>query len=94
MRDPSAQPVTVKDSNGTQSASPTRLIALDALGKMRQLALVHRVQGLTWNRDMGRFTGVLLVVSVVATSVIDWVKGRRTRRLNRNQPTKQPAPVG
>lgn len=39
-------------------------------------------------------TGVLLVVSVVATSVIDWVKARRTRRLNRNQPTKQPAPVG
>ncbi len=61
VRDPSAQPVTVKDSNGTQSASPTRLIALDALGKLRQLALVHRVQGLTWSRDMGRFTGVLLV---------------------------------
>ena len=33
VRDPSAQPVTVKDSNGTQSASPTRLIALDALGE-------------------------------------------------------------
>ena len=61
VRDPSAQPVTVQDGNGTQSASPTRLIALDALGKLRQLALVHRVQGLTWNRDIGRFTGVLLV---------------------------------
>lgn len=61
VRDPTAQPVTVQDANGTQSASPTRLIALDALGKLRQLALVHRVQGLTWNRNLGSFTGVLLV---------------------------------
>ena len=39
-------------------------------------------------------TGVLLVVSVVASSLIDWVKARRTKRLNRTSSTPQPATVG
>ena len=61
VRDPSAIPVTVQESDGTQSASPTRLITLDATGAIRQLSLVHRVQNMTWNFDLDRFTGVILI---------------------------------
>ncbi|WP_269451800.1 ABC transporter permease [Tessaracoccus coleopterorum] len=39
-------------------------------------------------------TGVLLVVSVVASSVIDWVQRRRTQVANRKQQTTHPTPVG
>lgn len=39
-------------------------------------------------------TGVLLVASVVASSVIDWVQRRRVKLSNRKSPTAQPATVG
>lgn len=39
-------------------------------------------------------TGVLLVVSVIASSVIEWAKARRTKYLNSKQPVKQPTTVG
>lgn len=39
-------------------------------------------------------TGVLLVASVVASSVIDWVQRRRTRSANRKQQTTHPATAG
>ena len=39
-------------------------------------------------------TGVLLVISVVASSFIDWIKRRRLLASNRNATTAQPTPVG
>lgn len=39
-------------------------------------------------------TGVLLVVSVIASSVLDWLKSQRLKRTLRNQSAQQPVSVG
>ena len=61
VRSMDAQPVQIQANGSTQAASATLLYALDSEGVTRELALVHRTQGLSWNQADRLFMGVLLV---------------------------------
>lgn len=61
IRNLQAQPISGQVAGATQVASPTSVIAVDSHNVTRQLALMHRTVGLTWNPAQRQFMGVLLV---------------------------------
>ena len=51
----------VQPEGGASTVSPTVLYTVDAGGRLRELALVHRTAGLHWQPQRERFEGELLV---------------------------------